>query len=50
VASIAYVMLITKLKNQSEFTHTAYLGGENAGDFATMEGIEEWDPLVWAKS
>jgi hypothetical protein len=39
-------MLITKLKNQSEFTHTACLGGENAGGFATIEG---WDPFAWAK-
>jgi hypothetical protein len=31
VASIAYVRLATKLKNQSVFTEIAYLGGEKAG-------------------
>jgi hypothetical protein len=31
MARVAYVRLIAKLRNQSEFTHTAYLGGENVG-------------------
>jgi hypothetical protein len=30
---------MTRLKNQSEFTQTAYLGGENGGGLATGEGI-----------
>ena len=30
---------MTKLKNQSEFTQTAYLGGENGGGLAKGEGI-----------
>jgi hypothetical protein len=47
---MAYVRLITKLKNQSEFTHTAYLGGENAGGWATVERIVEWDALMRARS
>ena len=47
---MAYVRLITKLKNQSEFTHTACLGGENAGGWVTVEGIVEWDALMRARS
>jgi hypothetical protein len=31
---------MTKLKNQSEFTQTAYLGGENAGGVATIDGVD----------
>ena len=31
--------LITKLKNQSEFTQTAYLGGENEAGIAMVEGV-----------
>jgi hypothetical protein len=31
---------MTKLKNQSEFTQTAYLGGENAGGVATADGVD----------
>jgi hypothetical protein len=34
-------MLIRKLKSQSEFTHTAYVGGENAGGWAIAGGIDE---------
>jgi hypothetical protein len=41
VASKAHVRLMTKLKNQSEFTQMAYLGGENGGGWATGEGIDE---------
>jgi len=29
-----------KLKNQSEFTQMAYLGGENGGGVAREEGID----------
>jgi hypothetical protein len=47
---MAYVRLITKLKIQSEFTHTAYLGGENAGGWVTAKGIVEWDALMRARS
>jgi len=32
---------MTKLKNQSEFTQMAYLGGENGGGLGTGEGVEE---------
>jgi hypothetical protein len=32
--------LIAKLKNQSEFTQRAYLGGENAGGLAKGDGID----------
>jgi len=31
VANIAHVRLIAKLKNQSEFTQMAYLGGKKSG-------------------
>jgi hypothetical protein len=34
MARVAYVRLIAKLRNQSEFTHMAYLGGENVGGLA----------------
>jgi hypothetical protein len=30
---------MTKLKNQSEFTQMAYLGGENGGGFVTGKGM-----------
>ena len=40
VANRPQVRLITKLKNQSEFTQTAYVGGENGGGIATAEGME----------
>jgi hypothetical protein len=32
---------MTKLKNQSELTQTAYLGGVNRGGLATGEGMDE---------
>jgi hypothetical protein len=31
---------MTKLKNQSEFTQMAYLGGENAGGLTTRDGVD----------
>jgi hypothetical protein len=31
---------MTKLKDQSEFTQTAYVGGENWGGVETVEGME----------
>jgi len=40
---------MTKLKNQSEFAHTAYLGGENEGG-VTSEGGDGRDVLVSARS
>ena len=40
VVRIAHERLMTKLKNQSEFTHTAYLGGENAGGVATVDAVD----------
>src|SRR5580658_1784211 len=41
VAHKAQLKLMTKLKNQREFTKTAYLGGENEGGLATGEGVDE---------
>jgi hypothetical protein len=32
--------LTSKLKNHSEFTQTAYFGGENAGGVAKEDGID----------
>jgi hypothetical protein len=40
VAKTAQVRLITKLKNQSEFTQMVYLGGENGGGTAGMDGMD----------
>lgn len=40
VAKRAHVRLMTKLKDQSEFTQTAYVGGENWGGVETVEGME----------
>jgi hypothetical protein len=34
VGAVAPIRLITKLKNQSEFTQIAYVGGENVGGIA----------------
>jgi len=41
VAHIAQLRLMTKLKNQREFTQTAYLEGENEGGLATGEGMDD---------
>jgi len=41
VAHKAQLRLMTKLKNQREFTMTAYLGGENEDDLATEKGVDE---------
>jgi len=35
----AVVKLITKLRNHSEFTHIAYVGAENGGGLAMVEGM-----------
>ena len=40
VANGAAVRLITKLRNQSEFTQMAYIGGENGGGLGRMEGMD----------
>jgi len=37
---MAHVRLITKLKNQSEFTQRIYPGGKKAGGLATDEGVD----------
>ena len=50
VASIADMRLITRLRNHSELTQTAYVGGENAGGWVTAEGIHEGDILGLARS
>ena len=39
-------MLISRLKNQSKSTQTAYLRGENGGGLATEEGIERSDRFI----
>ena len=31
---------MTRLKNQSEFTQMAYVGGENGGGLGMMEGMD----------
>ena len=36
---------MAKLKNQSELTQTAYIGGENAGGMDGVEGVVESDLL-----
>src|SRR6266852_5843540 len=41
VAHKAQLRLMTKLKNQREFTQTAYLEGENGGGVATGGGVDE---------
>src|SRR6266850_2803475 len=51
VANSAQVRPITKLRNHSELTQTAYFGGENGMDGSgSMEGIRMWDPLESARS
>jgi hypothetical protein len=40
VASVALVRLISKLKNQSEFTQIAYRGGENTGGEVKGDGVD----------
>jgi hypothetical protein len=51
VAKRAQVRLITRLKNQSELTQTAYFGGENGMDGSdSVVGIETKDPLASACS
>jgi hypothetical protein len=42
---MAHVRLMTKLKNQSKFTHIAYLGGEKGGGLTSTGGIDVWDTL-----
>jgi len=41
---------MTRLKNQSEFTQMAYLGGENGGGLAIAEGKDVLDIFDWARS
>jgi len=50
VANIAHVRLITKLKDQSVFTQTAYVGTEKGGGSVTLEGLDGRDTLglVWS--
>jgi hypothetical protein len=50
VASKALVRLKARLENQSEFTQIAYLGGENGGGTATVEGMDARGTLVSARS
>src|SRR6266436_733113 len=46
IASVAYVRLIAKLKNQRVFTHMAYLGGENVGGLAAISTRRPLDRSV----
>ena len=41
MAHNAQLRLMTRLKNQREFTQTVYLEGENEGSFATGKGVDE---------
>jgi len=41
---------MTKLKNQREFTQTAYLGGENGGRLAKVDGMGARGRFESAKS
>ena len=50
VADRAPVKLISKDSNQSEFTKTAYLGGENAGGFTKVDEIGLSDEFGLAES
>jgi hypothetical protein len=43
-------MLISRANNQSEFTQTTYLGGENEGGIARVEEIDLSDAFELAKS
>jgi hypothetical protein len=38
---VAPQRLTVKLKNQSEFTQMAYLGGENAGGLAKTDWVDK---------
>jgi hypothetical protein len=40
---MALERLRAKLKNQSEFTQIAYVGGENAGGSAKADEIDGWE-------
>ena len=45
VAKRAHVRLMTKLRNQSELTHTAEVGGENVDGSESEGGMTIWEPL-----
>ena len=40
---------MSRADNQSEFTQTTYLGGENEGGLAKVDGIDPFDPFGLAK-
>jgi hypothetical protein len=42
--------LRAKLKNQRELTQMAYIGGENAGGLAKVDGIDGEEMFVLPKS
>ena len=50
VANVALDRLRRRDINQREFTQTAYLGGENGGGLAKVDGIDPTDPFELAKS
>ena len=46
VAKSAHVRLMSRLRNQSELTHTAEAGGENGVDgLGSVGGIMTWEPF-----
>ena len=50
VAKSPHVRLMTKLRNQSELTHTAEVGGENGMDgLGSVGGIMTWEPFESAR-
>jgi len=47
---MAPIRLISRAKDQSELTQTAYFGGENAGGLAKMDAADPLDMLWFEKS
>jgi hypothetical protein len=50
VANVAQVRLITRLKNQSEFTQIADFGGENVEESGTRDGVGSHDSFWEARN
>jgi len=50
IADPAPKMLLTPLKNQSEFTQMAHCGGENEGGVARVNEVDAWDAFGLARS
>jgi len=47
---VAVVRLMTKLNHQSELTQIAYVGGENGGGLAMVEGMDSRDTFEVART